>query len=270
MPNTKIIGICLVRNDDRFLDSVIRNVYEFCDELLIADHHSKDRTSKIANEWVKKHNHIHYHRIAHPSESQDLIAPFYGKDVWLFAVDGDEIYDPERLLLFRKQLQSGKYDDYWQILGKVLHCDTYEEKSGHAWGYLARPSRSMTKLYNFSLISDWKGPHPERLHGGKIVFKNERHRDVKDHTESELDWEQASFRCLHMVFLRRSSLQSEKDVARPNIAEIGAFSIFEKLRYLVYRGLGSEPASKTKHLTYMRGERTKVDCCEFFKPNLKS
>jgi len=261
----KIIGICLVRNDDRFLDTVIRNTCKFCDQFIIADHQSKDGTRVIAEKWAVSHEHITYHRLDHPSQSQGLIAPYYGKDVWIFAVDGDEIYEPERLALLRTQLLEGRFQNVWQVLGKVLHCDEYDEERKRAWGYLARPSRSMTKLYNFSLISDWKGPHPERLHGGEIIFINPAHREVKDHTESEGTWDEAVFRCLHMVFLKRSSIQTEKDVSRPNIAERNAFSKAQKVLYLILHFFGKEPVSKTKHLTYMRGPRVEIACNSFFE-----
>lgn len=260
----KIVGICLVKNDDRFLDTVIHQVHQFCDEIIIADHQSQDQTQAIAERWADRCSHIRYTRIRHPSESHELIASFYGQDAWVFAVDGDEIFEADRLAVLRERLLNGVYSDCWQILGKVLHCDEYDPVSQRAWGYLARPSRSMTKLYNFSLISDWKGPHPERLHGGSIVFKDERHREVKDHAESETEWDDATFRCLHMVFIRRSSLQGENDFPRPNIAEKDAFSIFARIRYLIYRLAGKEPVSQTKHLTYKRGPRVQLDVASFF------
>jgi glycosyltransferase involved in cell wall biosynthesis len=262
----KIVGICLVRNDDRFLDTVLRNVHCFCDELIIADDQSKDHTRLIAERWAQEHAHIHYHRIPDPTYSQALIAPFYGQDVWLFAVDGDEIYEAERLARLKQELKEGRFADCWQVLGKVLHCDAYDPSSQRAWGYLARPSRSMTKLYNFSHIRDWKGPHPERLHGGEILFKDERFRGVKDESESELPWDDAVFRCLHTVFIRRSSLQNESDISRPNIAEKSAFSILERVRYLAYRMVGKEPASRTKQLTYQRGPRVELPVHTFFDP----
>lgn len=260
----KIVGICLVRNDDRFLDYVLANVVDFCDELIIADHQSKDHTSAIARKWADSHEHVRYESIAHPSESHELIRPYCGKDVWLFAVDGDELYDRERLAKFRKQLINGRFKSLWQILGKVLHCNDYDEMTGMVKGYLGRPSRSMTKLYNFSVIEDWKGPCTERLHHGEIVFKKGYEQGKKDHSESEMDWDDAVFRCLHMVFLRRSSLQSEDDVSRPNIAEKNGFSKFQKITYLLFRFIGKEPKSRTKHLTYMRGDCVTLDSLPFF------
>ena len=240
---------------------------DFCDELIIADHNSKDGTQSIARTWSDRFSHVKYRKIDDPSQSQDLIAQYYGEDVCCLQ---------SMVMRYTKQIDwLSLKSNYWEgsflivgkYWGKVLHCDAYEEETKQVFGYLARPSRSMTKLYNFSLISDWEGPHSERLHGGEIVFKKELYRDRKDHSESELEWENAVFRCLHMVFLKRSSLQNHKDVSRPNIAEINAFSKPNKLRFRIMRWLGVEPKSKTKHLTYMRGERVKLDAASFFSNN---
>lgn len=260
----KIVGICLVRNDDRFLDQVIRNVIDFCDELYITDHRSTDRTSEIANRWVDEHEHVFYQSINHPSESHEVIRRYAGEDVWIFGVDGDELYEKTVLAKFKSRLLSGEFENTWQILGKVLHCNHLEKDFSKASGYLARPSRSMTKLYNFSRIDDWGGECSERLHHGDIVFK-EGVTGNKDSSESEKDWEEADFRCLHTVFMRRSSLQSEQSInARPNIAEKNAFSKFQKIRYLLLKSLGLEPESKTKD-TYMRGPLVQKDVADFFR-----
>jgi hypothetical protein len=261
----KVIGICLVRNDDRFLEQVIANIHDFCDAIILADHQSRDGTSEICRLWAEASPKVHYHRIQHPSESHELIRPYSGSNTWVFGVDGDELYEPERLSRLRQQLMEGRFRDVWQVLGKVLHCDDYAAPEARVKGYLARPSRSMTKLYNFSLIDDWEGPCSERLHHGRIRFKDvvgESGR--KDESESELPWEEAVFRCLHMVFVRRSSLQSETDTARPNIAERNSFSVMQRCIDGALRLFGREPRSRTKHLTYCRGPRVELDASCFF------
>jgi len=103
-------------------------------------------------------------------------------------------------------LLAGKYDDCWQILGNVIHCETLDQ--GHqrvAKGYLAPPAISMTKLYNFSKIIQWTNC-PQRLHWGEISFKGEDNRILR--LCDELSWDRAIFRCLHVAFLQRSSLQT--------------------------------------------------------------
>jgi glycosyltransferase involved in cell wall biosynthesis len=261
----KIIGICLVRNDDRFLNQVLSGVVDFCDELIVAENRSRDKTSEIAQKWAAEYDHIHFHRIADPSESQELIRKYFAQDVWMFAVDGDEIYEADKLAVLRKQLEEGRFSDAWQVLGKALHCSEFDEASLRATGYLARPSRSMTKLYNFSKIDDWVGATTERLHGGQIIFKAGC-SEIKDQSESELNWDDAVFRCLHMVFVKRSSMQSDASIARPNIAEKIAFSKFEKIRYRIMQFFGKEPESKTKQTTYMRGDPVTLSVSSFIDP----
>ena len=36
----KIVGICLIKNEDLYIKTVIRNVVHFCDELLVLDNYS--------------------------------------------------------------------------------------------------------------------------------------------------------------------------------------------------------------------------------------
>lgn len=261
----KIVGICLVRNDDRFLDQVIRNALAFCDELILADHGSTDGTADICRKWKDQEPRVSYHRIAHPSESHELIRPYAGTRTWVFGVDGDELYEPDRLQLLRTQIQSGRFAETWQVMGKVLHCVSYDEDNGVAAGYLARPARPMTKLYNFSLIRDWEGPCSERMHHGRVVFRDGRAEGEKDCTESELDWDKAVFRCLHMVFVPRSSMQQKGQVARPNIAEKNAWGWVAKLRYHFACMLGREPDSRTKQDAYMRGPLCTISTDSFFQ-----
>jgi len=166
----RIIGICLVRNEDIHLDRAVANAREFCDRVLIADHQSDDRTPEIAEAWAARDPRVEYRRIGHPRESQDWILPFVNTPTWVFGFDGDEIYDPAGLARLRADLLAGRYDAYPRINGHVLHCTSLDIAAGVAAGYMAPPSRTMTKLYNFRAISEWRGPAPERLHGGRVTF----------------------------------------------------------------------------------------------------
>lgn len=41
-----IIGIVLVKNEDLFIDGVLTNILDFCDEIIVADNLSKDGTQE--------------------------------------------------------------------------------------------------------------------------------------------------------------------------------------------------------------------------------
>ena len=131
----------------------VRNAWEFCDRILLVDHQSGDATERILREHAAEPGgKATFHAIAHPRESHELLKPFAGTDTWVFGVDGDEIYDPRRLQAYRSRLLAGEFDKHWMILGNVLHCDRLDPAAGVASGFAAPPSRSITKLYNLSLI----------------------------------------------------------------------------------------------------------------------
>jgi hypothetical protein len=164
----QIAAILLVRNEDLFLDRILRNIHDFCDRIIIADHGSRDRTPQIALTWAA-----------------------------------------EKSAVLRAAIQEGKYDRYRQIYGHALHCDEMDLDRMTACGYLTPPCRTVTKLFNFNAISDWEGPCPERLHGGRIVFREGYDASMNSNLHQELSWEESPFRCLHTVFLRRSSLDAD-------------------------------------------------------------
>jgi len=195
----------LVKNEDIFIERSIRNVIDFCDRLIITDHCSSDRTFDICARLAVEFPKIDLHRIEHAVESAQVIAPYYNTNTWIFAVDGDEIYDPKGLLIMKKYLLEGFFSDVWCIFGNVLNVVELDVKAGIARGYLAPPSRPITKLYNFAIIKDWFDCTTERLHGGKIIFKPGFHSGMRRYLHEELDWETAYFRCLHVAFLARSS-----------------------------------------------------------------
>ena len=205
---TRIVGISLVRDEDRFVERVIRNVFGFCDELILVDHRSRDGTPEILDRLAGDSPvPTTVHRVERPSVSHDLIKGYAGEDVWVFGVDGDELYDPRGLERFRDQLLAGEAAEDWQIRANMLHCIELDEDRGVATGYLSPPAPSVAKLFNFRQIEAWDGDNPERLHDPSgLVFKpgvEPRKRELN----REYGWEESPFRALHLCFLRRSSTQ---------------------------------------------------------------
>lgn len=263
----RVVGICLVRNEDRFLHAAIGNALALCDELIVADHASRDRTPEIARAWARRDGRVHYRVIANPSESHALLRPYFNTPTWVFGVDGDEVYDPIGLAAFRAELIGGRYARFRQIYGNVLHCVELDEGTGRARGYLAPPCRSMTKLYNFAALRDWTGPNPERLHGGTPLFNDGFDAAMDARLHEQIPWEQARFRCLHLVFLRRSSSDVDGHV-RMNIAEQNNLAGLARLRHQVMRLFGHEADSTYKYEKYRRGPVVEVDARPFFPEGL--
>ncbi len=264
----EIVGIVLVRNEDVFVEQAIRNVAGFCDRIHALDHVSTDGTWKILQRLERDYPQLDARRSHHAGDSHSLLEPYAGTETWVFGVDGDELYDPERLASFRQDLLAGAYDTAFKVASNVLNCVELDQTRRSATGYLSPPSRSITKLYNFAAIDEWRGDGAERLHGGSIVFRDGFDESSVDNIGERLPWDETPLRCLHACFLQRSTAEparSGDSYARPILEEtqlqdrshIGALK-----RRLRRRGIPE--ASAWKREKYMRGDLVTVDASPFF------
>jgi hypothetical protein len=251
--STQIVGVVLVHNEDLYVEQAIRNVDAFCDRIHVADHMSTDRTWKIVRRLARELDHVDAVRLAKVSGSHRLVEGYAGTATWVLAVDGDELYDPEGLVRLGEELRAGDYAEYFRLVGNVLNCVELDPYTETATGYLAPPSRPITKLYNFAAIDSWTGCH-ERLHGGQIVFKPGYGERSIAEIGAATAWEQSSFRCLHVCLLRRSTRDPEHSPARPNLVETGIDrrTRFPRLERLVMRYPDLE-SSSWKRDRYLRG-----------------
>lgn len=261
---TQIIGIFLVRNEDLFIERAVCNVLDFCDRVLIADNQSTDRTWDIVQTLALENGKIECRRIRRTGDSHELIRDYAGTATWVFGVDGDEIYDPGGLGRFRERLVRGDFDRWWTIFGNVLNCTELDLEKGAARGYLAPPSRSMTKLYNFNAITRWEGECIERLHDGTPVFRPDYGPELRLDLYKEADWGGSEFRCLHTCFLRRSSLDPADGRERLNIMDLAARGRLERWTFGLVGGKDRTSRAGWKREKYMRGGLVTADVSDFF------
>lgn len=264
MSRAQIVGIFLVKNEDVFFEQAVLNVLDFCDRILIADNYSSDRTWDIAQNLACAFKKISCQRIKKTEDSHEMIKGYAGTDTWVFGVDGDEIYDPEGLKKFRKEVQAGTYDNWWVLFGNVLNCTGLNLGKMEADGHLAPPCRSMTKLYNFKAISTWNGPCLERMLGGTPVFKDGFDATLRLNLHEQISWEDSRYRCLHTCFLKRSSLDPPNGQDRPNPVELSGKNLLDRIGLgfvrTVYRG--KKPSWKKEK--YLRGPLVNLDVSQFF------
>jgi glycosyltransferase involved in cell wall biosynthesis len=266
----EIVGLSLVRNEDRFVRQALLNVADFCDRILVADHLSTDRTPDILRELARELEHLEVVRISHSAKSHALIEDLAGTDTWVLSVDGDELYDPGGLRRFRGDLERGAHDDVFRMRPAALHCEQLDRAIG-ATGYLSPPSRPLVGLLNFAAIDHWSDVRSERLHGGDIGFRPGFDLESWRHLGMEDGWDASPFRALHLCFLERSSLDppTRSPSGRPNLAETKAYrrgavgTVQRTARRLVGRAATSEPAS-WKAEKYRRGDRVTVETADFF------
>ena len=224
-----IIGLMLVKNEDRFVGQALQNIVDFCDHIYVEDNWSGDHTYEIVEEVANRHDHITVQRVDDPAETHRMVKQYMGTPTWIFGVDGDEVYDAKGLQVLRARLKEGDFREHWCVFGNVMHCAGLDDERGKAVGYLSPPARSNTKLYNFSMITSWENV-PERLIG-EPRFKKGFDASLRLGLGHDLDWESSYYRCLHLPFLVRSSLDqglTNRFTSRLNPTELfllrGAFS----------------------------------------------
>ena len=259
----QIVGVVLVHNDDLYVERAIRNVADFCDRIHAFDHVSTDRTPEILRSLEREYAHLEVRRTHQAADSHRALEPYAGTGTWIFGVDGDELYDPARLRDFRRRLLEGEFDGAFKVASNVLNCVEVDRGARTATGYLSPPSRSITKLYNFAAIESWAGDGSERLHGGRIVFKPGYDESSVENISERLSWEETPLRCLHVCFVRRSSLDAEPEL-RPILMESGLHDRSWR-GALRRRLLGRRPPQESawKREKYMRGDLVSVDASPF-------
>lgn len=261
----EVVGIMLVRNEDLFVERAIRNALEFCDRFLIFDHLSDDGTpgilARIVEEFPGK---VRVMRVRDSGDSHRVLEPFAGSATWVFAVDGDEIYDAAGLMRLRGRLEAGEFSASWVVFGNVLNVVDLDLSGGLATGHLAPPCRSMTKLYNFAAIDSWTGRRMvERLHGGDISFRAGFDAGMRRNLHEEVDWDGADFRCLHLCFLKRSSRDSDGAAPRKNLMDRHAWSVSKTIAS-VREAVTGKQAENWKAQKYARGPAVTLPVGEFF------
>jgi len=215
----QIVGIVVLHNEDVFVERAIRNVVDFCDRIHVFDHLSNDKTPEIIRSLAREFDHIELKRSRNAAHAQRLLERYLGTPTWVFAVDGDELYDPAGLAVLRGDLLAGAHADVFRVKAHVLNCDELDVEKATASGFMSPPSRPITKLFNFESVTSWTGCQ-DKLEGGNPVFRPgfdwESLRNLAETTE----WDSDPLRLPHVCFLRRSSRDHDDgSQGRKNIAE---------------------------------------------------
>ncbi len=217
------MGIVLVHNEDVFVEQAIRNVVPACDRIHVVDHLSTDGTPEILRRLAREFDCVTVERSRNAGDSHRAIESYAGTPTWVLGVDGDELYDPALFAGLRDELEGGAHADVFRLKGHVLSCNSLDEPRAVAGGYLAPPSRPVTKLFNMAAVDSWTGCL-ERLHDGDAAFRPRYGWDSLRYTSEGTDWESDPLRMLHTCFLPRSSADpADAAGARRGLPETGAY-----------------------------------------------
>jgi hypothetical protein len=270
----RIVGVSLVHNEDRYVERAIRNVAALCDRFYAFDHTSTDGTYDALARVAADFDHVTVERTEDAGASHRVLEPYAGTRTWVLGVDGDELYDPTALERVRELLEGGAYENAFHLKAHVLNCTALDVGEGTAIGYMAPPSRPVTKLFNMAAVHSWTGCQ-QRLHGGVVRFRRGFGWSSMRYVAEHADWATDPLRMLHVGFLPRSTADPRAPRVRRNLSETGAFrrgvrGLMVRLRHerrmdprmKEYRARGTT----WKEEWYARGDPVTVDARPFLGP----
>ncbi len=238
----KIIGVMMVKNEDRWIAKALTAIRDFCDEIILIDTGSTDETLQEA---VKTDAVDELIGETDLSKTHQFVEQYVGTDTWVFGVDGDEIYDREGLSVIRDELLAGAFNDSFQLIGNYLHVTELVE--GYARGYLGPPSHAPTKLYNFARLKEWPSDGRHSLFQARTRIVDAK---IERDNFFQFSWDTSGLRCLHMRFMRRSWSESD--------AEVGARLSGEDRLGFGSRGDRGGTDDRNERMSYRKGEIVEV------------
>jgi len=260
----QIVGVMLVHNEDEFVEQALRNAAGFCDRFHVADHMSTDGTWDVIRAVAAELNHVEPVQVRATGDSHALVESYAGTDTWVFGVDGDELFDPAGLGRFRAELEGGAYREFFSLKSNVLNLAELDHERRLASGYLAPPSRSVTKLFNFAAIDSWTDCHRQYMHDGVVTFRPGYNAETIGLLGDRFTWDESPLRCLHACFLRRSSLDPEGTAGHGRLSpiELGG-KRRSRFTGLVERLRPAAQPSEWKDDKYRRGDLVTKDASLF-------
>ena len=108
-----------------------------------------------------------------------------------------------------------------------------------------------------------------RLHGGRVDFREGYNEKLRLELHRTTSWEKADFRCLHVCFMQRSSLDAQNSTPRKNIMDVYNWS-FRKAAGELWDRFRGKPEVDWKEQRYGRGPLVQVDAGAFFPCGEKS
>jgi len=224
---TKILGISILQNEEAYCALAIENAMALCDELLILDNNSTDRTHEICEQMTNRHQgRVQLETIDDLSLSHEFVRRYANTDTWIFGVDGDEVYDPRGLAIFRAQVLRGSYRYLWRVRAHYFNIAALEIWGDHqlvadgvgyfpflAAGWMAPPGHPVSKFYNMSVIDDWPMDEGRAIFQPKIKeWKSKKKKPGVYDVFSDFTWDESLFRCLHLRFIPRTSGEMDADL----------------------------------------------------------
>lgn len=175
----KISGVVIARNEERFIEGALESL-SFCDELIVIDNGSKDKTKEVSEKMVAK---VYEVKSDDFSELRDLgLEKASGE--WVLYLDADERIDDLLEKSIKKTVsEASKYSAF-----KLLRKNFYFGEN--AWPNIEKIER----LFKKEKLKGWKGKiHESPIIDGEVgqlegYILHFTHRDLESMLNKTIEW----------------------------------------------------------------------------------
>lgn len=180
--SSRISAVIIVKNEEMMIANCI-DTLRWCDEIIIVDDHSSDRTPELAEQAGAI--------VVKNTGKTFASARNTGREVangqWLLYVDADERATPALMRAVRSVVQDPAAAEAYQIPRRNIHYGSWLQFGG--WG-----SDAVVRLFRRSALKTWRGDIHEHaeITGAERRLSEElihlTHRSVRDGLEKSIHW----------------------------------------------------------------------------------
>jgi glycosyltransferase involved in cell wall biosynthesis len=203
----KIVGHCIVKNEEKFIWYAINSVIDFLDEIYIWDTGSSDETCKIIESINNPKIHFEKKGMCTPLELSNYRNEMIKKTNadWIFILDGDEVWHKDAIEEIVDLINKNKnsidliVSPVKMLVGDIYHFQ--DEKAGR-YKILGRKGH-----YNIRAIRNFKGLKVEGVYPNE-AYADENGKNIQNFNEERIIFAKNYY--LHASHLKRSSIGNNK------------------------------------------------------------
>lgn len=203
----KIVGHCLIQNEERFIWYAINSVIDFLDEIYVWDTGSTDKTCEIVRSIENTKLHFEEKGKQTPEGFAELRNEMIKKtnSDWIFILDGDEIWHKDTIKEIVDTIY--KYKDTIDLIVspvKMLVGDIYHYQDEKAGRYKIKGKKGH---FNIRAIRNFEGLNIEGIYSNE-AYIDKNGTKVQDFPENRMVFAKNYY--LHASHLKRSTKDNKK------------------------------------------------------------
>ena len=176
---TRITGVIIAKNEEKMIAEAL-NSLSFCDEILVIDNGSTDKTKEIAE---KKGAKVYELKVNDFSELRNFALGKATGD-WILYLDADERIDSDLKDSIKKNILNSSGYSAFALKRKNYYF------GNHEWPYIEK----MERLFKKDKLKEWKGKlHESPVIEGKVgqldgFILHFTHRDLESMLNKTIEW----------------------------------------------------------------------------------